>query len=245
MNKIQVLDFDTQLFGFKVGKFMDSRISSEKAAEIIRECKSNNIKCIYADLDINDFVSLGTAVKYGFVISDIRVIFEKDLTNFENNYERKLRDYGIDDIVKDEDLPYLEILSKELSLTSRFEFDNNFPKGSAERLYKLWMVNSINKRVADKTFIAREIKSQNAVGVITCKKNSDYGEIILFVVSKEHKGKGLGTFILNRTFHFFKENSIKKVRVVTQARNIPAQRLYQKNGFLTCATSVLFHLWIK
>jgi len=245
MNKIQILDFDTKLFGFKIGRFIGRKLSLEEARKIVKYCKNKGIKCLYADLDINDFASLSAATKCGFVISDIRIIFEKDLTGFKATTKIKLDDYQVDDNIKDTDIPYLKSLSKEMSGVSRFTFDKSFPAGSGEKLYIAWMLNSISKEVADKIFIAREIKTKKPLGVITCKEEQDHGEIVLLGVDKEHSGRGIATFILSRALCFFKKNGFKKVRVATQGSNVPAQRLYQKNGFLTQSTSVFFHLWLK
>jgi len=245
MSDIQILKFDSEIFGFKIGKFIGKKLSSEKGNQIVRYCKDNNIKCLYSNLDINDFETLNTASKHGFVISDIRITFEKDLTNFEANKKVKINGYKIDDKIKKTDVPYLELLSKEISRVSRFVFDRNFPKGSGEKLYTAWMINSINTEAADKVFIAREIKTEKPIGVVTCKNESDHGEIVLVGVSKGYSGREIASFILNHALCFFKENGFRKVRVVTQGGNVPAQRLYQKNGFVTYSTSVFFHLWIK
>lgn len=244
MNKIQIIDFDTKLFGFKIGMFTGEKLSSEKARKIIEYCKDKGVKCLYANLDINDFASLSIATKYGFVISDIRITFEKDLTNFEATKKVVINAYLIDDNIKKKDIPYLKSLSKEISRVTRFTFDKNFPTGSGEKLYARWMLDSISKKIADKVFIAREIKTQKPLGVITCKKEHDHGEIVLLGVDKEHSGKGVATFVLTHALCFFKRSGLNKVRVVTQGSNVPAQRLYQKNGFLTQSTSVFFHLWI-
>jgi len=245
MNEIQILDFDTKLFGFRVAKFTEKVLSSKIAEEIIIECKNMGIKCLYADLDINDFVSLSSAIKYGFVIADIRVIFEKDLTNFKNSKEVKGNSYKIDANIKKADLPYLLTLSKEIACVSRFAFDGNFPKGSSEKLYTTWMINSINGKAADRVFIAKEKETEKPIGVITCKEESDRGEIVLVGVDKEYFGRGIASSLINHALSFSKGNGFKKVRVVTQGNNIPAQRLYQKIGFSIYKISIFFHLWIE
>jgi len=245
MNEIKLLDFDTRLFGFKVAMFMGKRLGGESSKRLIKECKDRGIRCCFAELDINDFVTLNMSAKDGFVISDIRMTFEKDLCNYRLRDNKGLKGYVIDKVIMNRDLPYLEALSGELSLTSRFEFDNNFPAGMAGRLYKTWMRNSIDKKTAGGMFIAREIKTRNPAGVITYKRYADYGKIVLFVVGQKHRRKGLGFRLLNRVSLCFKEAGIGKIRVVTESKNIPAQRLYEKNGFLTHSVSAFFHLWIK
>ena len=38
---------------------------------------------------------------------------------------------------------------------------------------------------------------------------------------------------------------IKKLYVVTQGRNIRAQRLYQKNGFIIKSSEIWYHKWVS
>lgn len=242
---IEILDFDSELFGFKVGKLIDNNLSPEKVEKVIQKCKYENIRCLYANLDINDFNTLATASKYNFIISDIRVNFEKNLTTFKYSINQKFKNYEIDDKIKNVDIPYLLALSKQLSQGSRFAFDKNFPKGSAEKLYQLWMLNSINKKVVDKVFVARQMKSKIPVGFVTCKKNINYGEIVFVAVDKKYRGKGVGSFIVDYALSYFKKMGIEIVQVVTHGKNISAQRLYQKNGFFVWSTSISFHLWLS
>ena len=63
-------------------------------------------------------------------------------------------------------------------------------------------------------------------------KNNNEAVIGLFGVSKELNGKGIGTKLINNVVSFLTAKGYKKITVVTQGRNLYAQRLYQKAGFL-------------
>jgi len=241
---IKILNFDTELFGFKTGIYTKHTLSREQIREIIKECKDKKIKCLYLMLDINDFNTINTAIEYNFTYSDIRVIFENNIFSFENKSEI-IRGYKVNNKVESKDVPYIIALGKYLSKKSRFYFDKNFPKKLAEKIYTEWILNSVYRRVADEAYIAREIKTNNPVGIITCKNRKKYGEIELIAVDKNHLGKRVGSLLMNYAFRYFKNNFYSKIRVKTQAKNIPALRFYQKNSFYIYKILLYFHLWIK
>jgi ribosomal protein S18 acetylase RimI-like enzyme len=244
MDEIQILDFDTELFGFKVGRFTAKNVSLQQAAEIVEYCRKGAIKCLYAELDSDNFASLNAASGSGFVISGIKVMFEKDLSNFVATAKNVVEGYQIDNNISDSDVEYLKSLSRQMSRVSRFSFDKNFPAGAAEDLYVKWILNSINKKVADEVFISRCVNSGEPVGIITCKKDYDGdGRIMLVGVDKSHRGRGIGGLLVSRALEYFKDNGFDKTYVGTQGSNIPAQRLYGRMGFLTRSLLVVFHLW--
>ncbi|MBA2735755.1 MAG: hypothetical protein H0U50_03095 [Pyrinomonadaceae bacterium] len=44
---------------------------------------------------------------------------------------------------------------------------------------------------------------------------------------------------------WFAERNINQISVVVQGRNVKAQRLYQKNNFLTSSVELWYHLWFN
>jgi ribosomal protein S18 acetylase RimI-like enzyme len=63
-------------------------------------------------------------------------------------------------------------------------------------------------------------------------------------VHSKYSGKGLGKAVLENSLMKLKDIGINKVSVITQGRNYPAQRLYQRVGFLIEKSQVYYHLWI-
>jgi hypothetical protein len=41
-----------------------------------------------------------------------------------------------------------------------------------------------------------------------------------------------------------REQGATRMQAVTQARNLPAQRLFQQLGFLTAEVKLYYHLWL-
>ena len=44
---------------------------------------------------------------------------------------------------------------------------------------------------------------------------------------------------------WFEQEDAEKIRVVTQGRNVAAQRLYQKCGFASSSMEIWFHRWFS
>ena len=74
-----------------------------------------------------------------------------------------------------------------------------------------------------------------------------YIQIGLIAVNPKFKNMGYGKIILDylKAFSFKHFKNIKKIVVITQGRNIPAQRLYEKNEFLLTKSEIWFHKWIN
>ena len=51
--------------------------------------------------------------------------------------------------------------------------------------------------------------------------------------------------IIKNLFYHLYLKKIKKLYVVTQGRNIRAQRLYQKNGFIIKSSGIWYHKWLN
>ena len=243
MNEIEILDFDTDLFGFKIGKLTTRQLSCEKAKQVVEHCRADGIKCLYAELDIDDYVTLDAAGQNGFVMTDVRVVLEKNISDLNGDKRSIVEGYCIDKQTGNADEQALEQLAKEMSRVSRFAFDKKMPENASDKLYVIWVKNSVAKAQADEVYVARELKTKKPVGIITCKKKSQHGEIVLLGVNKEHTRKGIASVMLNQACCYFKDSGLNKVTVATQGKNLSALRLYQKNGFFVCEISAVFHLW--
>ena len=82
-------------------------------------------------------------------------------------------------------------------------------------------------------------------GFVTCDTllPEAKGKIGLVGVSSSARGRGVGQALVLESLHWFAAQGMKSVQVVTQGRNIPAQRLYQKCGFLTKEVRFWYHCW--
>jgi Acetyltransferases len=83
------------------------------------------------------------------------------------------------------------------------------------------------------------------VGYISCRVATETGDIGLVAVDGKCRGLGLGDQLVSQALSWFAAQGARRVTVVTQGLNVPAQRLYQKSGFLVSAVQLWYHLWIR
>ena len=85
------------------------------------------------------------------------------------------------------------------------------------------------------------------VGYITGKLHPEVekGDIGLVSVSAQARGIGIGSQLIHAILTWFATQHIKQVVVVTQGRNIAAQRLYQRFGFQTQIVQLWYHRWFR
>ena len=73
---------------------------------------------------------------------------------------------------------------------------------------------------------------------------SDASKACVDILNTKYKNMGFGSTLMQCSINFLFEKKINKIFVVTQGRNLIAQRLYQKNGFVIKNTEIWCHKWL-
>jgi GNAT superfamily N-acetyltransferase len=141
------------------------------------------------------------------------------------------------------DLTDLLPIASSAHTDSRFFADAAVSRDKAHELYEVWLTRSVEKTIADVVFVA-EIDGR-AVSYITARIADHVGSIGLVGVGESARGRGVGMAMVQHTLQWFTARNVRGVTVVTQGRNVMAQRVYQRCGFLTSATRLWFHRWFQ
>jgi ribosomal protein S18 acetylase RimI-like enzyme len=125
---------------------------------------------------------------------------------------------------------------------SRFYYDEHFPREQCSRLYQVWLRKSCES--GDTRVLVAEWDGKLA-GFITCEvhESARQGSIGLVGVSASARGLGIGNALVSKASEYFAGQSIAVVNVVTQGRNIAAQRLYQRCGYVLESVQLWYHKW--
>ncbi|QVY65781.1 GNAT family N-acetyltransferase [Polaribacter sp. Q13] len=172
-------------------------------------------------------------------LQDIKITFTKDLSSDEFIDKETLKDivkYDFDYV--DENLLDLALQSGSYS---RFKKDANIPNSKFEKLYDLWVRNSVNKKIADEIFVV--FIDETISGFVTVKKNKHICKIGLIAVSQNFRGLGLGKKLMQRVDHWALENKCNLVEVETQLDNEIANKFYKSLGFLENKREYIYHIW--
>jgi dTDP-4-amino-4,6-dideoxy-D-galactose acyltransferase len=143
-------------------------------------------------------------------------------------------------LFEEPDLEALKVIARQSHSDSRFYFDGGFPKERCEALFESWIERSC-RGWAQAVFVA-ELEGA-AAGYCTCHIEGDVGSIGLVALSAHAQGRSLGRHLVAAAVSYARQQGISELKVVTQGRNIRAQQLYQRCGFVTDSVMLWYHKW--
>ena len=200
-------------------------------------CECNRIDCLYFLADATDPITVSLAEKNGFHLVDVRITLERQLRDIPP--ERPIP--GVIRLGTALDGPALHTIASHSHRDSRFYSDPNFPRSRCDALYQTWIEKSLNG-YAEAVLVA-ELDGET-VGYVSCHLGSTAaGQIGLFAVGPNARRRGLGQDLLRESLRWFASKGALQVNVVTQGRNVSAQRTYQRCGFETQALKLWYHRW--
>ena len=123
---------------------------------------------------------------------------------------------------------------------TRFYSDEHFDRMKCDLLYETWIENSF--RGFAQAVLVAEVEGKPAA-YLTCHLKDQESQIGLVGVGESSRGMGLGTKLVQHFFSWSREQGARRAIVVTQGRNLGAQRLYQRNGFQTVSLQLWYHRW--
>lgn len=241
---IKELKWDSNFFGYKVGRFNASNLLERDSSEILKIVKNHNFKLVYIFASNKEIVKdeekeilkrKVNEIKAKLV--DEKVVFSKFPTNYDN-FSENIKPY-YDTVENRETLYKLAILSGKYS---RFKLDENFSYHQFVKMYKTWVDNSINQTFADKIFIYE--KNDVLCGFVTIKKTSrNTANIGLIAVDEDYQGLNIGRNLIKHCEKYCIENNFKELTVPTQMQNMGAVKFYEKSGFSIKEIIQVYHLW--
>jgi dTDP-4-amino-4,6-dideoxy-D-galactose acyltransferase len=188
----------------------------------------------------DDAEAIRAAEDQQFRLVDLRITSEKRLDRLPTHPVKPLF-AGIIRDADPQDIPVLRAIARECYHDSRYYYDVNFARALVDALYETWIEKSCHG-YADLVLVVEE--HGQPVGYISCHRRAPtVGSIGLFGVAAAAQNQGLGRELLEAACRWFAEQEITRVKVVTQGRNIRAQRLYQRCGFLTQSVQLWYHRW--
>jgi len=239
----ELLPWDSEFFHCRIGKLRGDTLNEADAREIEEWRRSERIHGLYFLARASCPVTIQTAANHGFELVDIRVTLEcsvpnpRDLSNTQLPPKPDIR------AARSEDLPALQAIARTAHRDSRFFSDPHFPRHKAEALYSTWIGLEYGGR-AQRVWVAAS-SADEALGYLSCHLDStnQAGQIGLMGIDSRARGKGLGKSLVLTALQWFASHGGKEVTVVTQGKNIAAQRLYQRCGFVIRDLQLWYHKW--
>lgn len=234
-----LLEWDSEFFACRVARGAGNRLTDESLARLLEWCNRETVDWLYFLADADDQATVQVAEQAGFHLVDIRV--ELGVALAQN------RPTGPSESVRvrpaaASDLERLRPMAAAGHSDSRYFFDPRVPKERARHLYERWIERSVLEGFADVVLVA-DVDGV-ASGYITGRfDGGTTASIGLIGVDSEVRGLGMGTALVASLLSWAEARGAARVTVVTQGRNVTAQRLYQKCGFRTETVRLWYHRW--
>jgi len=227
-NEVKYLDWDSDFFGFSIGRIHAHGCTEERLGMGLENAGKEKIQFVELFCDASDSESIYSSEVLAFHLADLRLTFKKNLTGDGMDNDNTPKDLtfkkaGIKDIAG------LKIAGHGLFTNSRYYRYPGFDKNQVDLMFQLWIEKAVKGEFDDKLYYLGDEAGILAFNSLRFKDNA--ASIGLFGVNEAHRGKGLGSLLLNRVSHLLHKRGITELNVVTQGRNSNALRLYQKNGF--------------
>lgn len=232
---IKKLEWDSNFFGMKVGRI--DLNGTELMLSGIKGLETYDLVYIFSNYELNKKSLSRHYPKITFKM-DMGSLIEENLSLENNIYDLPLDNVG------NEEKEKLVELAFQSGISSRFKLDDNFTQNEFEELYKKWVENSINKKIADQILVSRN-NNDNINGLVSLKHDKIESTIGLIAVDKDSRGKGIGSELISACKYFSLNKHSKKLVVSTQKENEKARDFYLKKGFQKNKVTHIYHLWNK
>lgn len=235
---VRLLSWDSEFFGRRIASINGNRLDREEESAIQGWCRDNRIDCLYFLADPSETATIRLAEDSGFHLVDIRITLDRVISPQPSIWRPETESVRLAEAA---DIPALRPVAAVNHRDSRFYHDGGFPSERCDELYATWIEKSCTG-FADAVLVP--VHEGAAVGYISCHlRDTGIGQIGLVGVSGACQGKGLGQRMLDESLRWFAAAGVDRVEVVTQGRNIAAQRLYQRRGFMTKSVQLWYHKW--
>lgn len=233
--KYELLDWDSDFFGFKVGRISEQGESENELADALKLLNKQKVDLIYYARDNALEEPEGMSDLYDITLVDKKTTYVKELqgTLVSNTL--------VSTYLKDSPDEKLLDLAIESGVYSRFNVDEKIGKEKYQELYRLWITNSVNKRIAKEVFVYQH--DDELTGFVTLGEKNGRADIGLIAVKAPHRGRGIGKALMYSAEKWFIDNKYNVMQVVTQGENTAACKLYESCGYVVDKVEYFYHLW--
>lgn len=223
---IQLLPFDSNLFGYSVGSLLWDETCKESL--LLEEAKDFKLVYIFSSqtlffthphiLEMNTKITFEKQLLPGNPLKEI-LSFQKEHFLDMTPEERKM----------------LRFLALESGKFSRFRLDPRLTHEEFERLYHFWIDEAMisgNLLLADKQ-----------EGMVSFSQKKEKGKIELIAVHPDFRQMGWGKKLVQAAEHLLFERGAKTLQISTQESNLPAIHLYKNLGYQITDKTFVYHYW--
>ena len=229
----QILDWDSQWFGFPIGRADITELTVVATARVDAWAEKLGLRCVYIFAK-NGFQA--EAIETEVLPIDIRVEYELDPTTLAHG------SVEVKGLMRPEEKEAVCAIARRLFPETRFSRDLKLPFLRVRELYAEW-VRIDSERGLPGCLVIRN--HDEIIGFVTGRTdqiNATRGSIGLLGVVETYRGRGIGANLLDHVCRAFFHLGVKRVTVVTQEANAAACHLYKSRGRVV-ARGYWYHRW--
>ena len=245
----EMLPWDTDFFGFPIARVKKPYLITDMAEPIDAWCRANRVRCLYVNLaSFGAFPAANVAEEMGFRLVDVK----QTMLHMPGRVSPPPH-ASIIRPARTEDLPVLEPMAAKNHAGGRFTYDLAFPRGKGEEMFRVWIRKFVTNSVANyrepesgtqyHCLVAETDGRLSGYAALDIQYNGNIGSISLLGVDEGVRRKGVGYDLVHAALAYFASQRTPTISLVTQAFNFPAQRLYQRCGFITSGCVFVYHKW--
>ena len=237
----KLLEWDSEIFGVTMAAVNTPNLTPEMMPLINRKVAEQKIRFLQYLCDCKDLESIHQAETAGFHFVDVRLTFQKILLPSDFMPEKKP---GIQfGLATPAHIPAIIEMSTDLYQDFRYCVDTQFPREKVDTFYHTWLSNAVYGKYDHLCYCL--FMDDKPIGYCTIRfTDSHTASLGLFGITSAHQRKSLGNYLLQLTCADLFKKGYKEVHVVTQGKNIGAQRTYQGNGFKILSVDMWYHKWL-
>ncbi|MBI5034929.1 MAG: GNAT family N-acetyltransferase [Chloroflexi bacterium] len=236
--KIEPDSWLANIFGYPVFKVTLASEESTVTANSFAQAAASSAAFLYAKISTTRIDQVRTLTAHGFNVVDVNVTLDRIPALNTDSDDKQII---VRDLRADEHDAVLKIAETSF-VYSRFHLDPQIPNQLANAIKRAWIKSYCQKERGERLLIA-EVDGK-PVGFLAVLKTTINGEsarvIDLITVDKAYQRQGIGRALVN---FFIRDsvNAVSRLRVGTQAANIPSLQLYENLGFRIAETTFVLH----
>ena len=224
---IEKLQWDSEFFGFSVGKVFIETPETLNEEAFVMAAAAYKLVYVFTHEPLN--------YSRFALPADVKLTFQKSLILDQFEVSPQYFDVNKHDFA---DLKRLAFQSGEFS---RFRTDSGFDSTDFYRLYEIWIKKSLES--SHSVVLVEEVENKLAGFVSLDFNDSETATIGLIAVDEEMRGKGVGQKLMAQAENAALKEAKKQIRVATQQKNALATVFYKRQGYTLADQIIIYHYW--
>ncbi|MDQ1533703.1 MAG: dTDP-4-amino-4,6-dideoxy-D-galactose acyltransferase [Actinomycetota bacterium] len=229
---VEPLAWDSEFFGFGIGRVELDDATPESLAKIDAEAREMGIACLYGSLDPSRGTTPYLVQTFGHRLVEVSLLFDRPAIPFEVRPTASVARRGTLD-----DLPLLDEAIGTLAPWSRFGADPRFGPEAARRMHRAWVERAASD--GDERMLAVTEDESGVTGMST-QVRSPVPRVDTMGVMKQ--GSGASWALMAELVDWAGGGPIEAGPCA--ARNIAPLRFLEHCGFAMSRVRYLYHRWL-